>query len=140
MRGFERLHRFLDLRFQGKWFVLCTLIGIVAGVGPVGFQILSQGVMAAGPVGLAGFVPGEAAGEHHWITAVGGGVHLWMIPLVMAAGGLVSGWIVYRFAPEAEGHGADAAIESFHRKGGQIHPLISLVKMFASAVILGTGQ
>ena len=33
-----------------------------------------------------------------------------LIPVSTVLGGLVSGFLVYRFAPEAEGHGTDAAI------------------------------
>jgi len=33
-------------------------------------------------------------------------------------GGIISGWLVYTFAPEAEGHGTDAAIDAYHNKGG----------------------
>jgi len=58
---------------------------------------------------------------------------------VLIGGGLVSGWLVYTFAPEAEGHGTDAAIEAFHQKRGYIARHIPLVKTLASAVTLGTG-
>ena len=44
----------------------------------------------------------------------------WLLPLVPALGGLLSGLIVFTWAPEAEGHGTDAMIRAFHRGGGQI--------------------
>jgi CIC family chloride channel protein len=53
-------------------------------------------------------------------------------------GGLVSGLLVYHFAPEAEGHGTDAAIDAFHNKRGNISLRVAIVKTLASAVTLGT--
>ncbi len=35
--------------------------------------------------------------------------------LVPAVGGLISGILVFTWAPEAEGHGTDAMIRAFHR-------------------------
>jgi len=52
---------------------------------------------------------------------------------------LISGVIVFLFAPEAEGHGTDSAIEAYHRKLGRIRTRVPLVKMIASAITIGTG-
>ncbi|MEO7425173.1 MAG: chloride channel protein [Fibrobacteria bacterium] len=59
--------------------------------------------------------------------------------LVPAVGGLLSGAIVYGFAPEAAGAGTDALIDAFHNRGGYIAFRTSIVKFFASVVTLGTG-
>ncbi len=56
-----------------------------------------------------------------------------------AFGGLLSGWLVYTFAPEAEGHGTDAAINAYHRAGGLIRGRVPIVKTIASAITLTTG-
>lgn len=58
---------------------------------------------------------------------------------VATVGGLVSGVVVYTWAPEAEGHGTDAAIDAFHNKRGNIRPRIPFIKTIASAVTIGTG-
>lgn len=55
------LHR-LDVRTHSKWLLLSVLIGIVAGLGAILFQVLTQIVMAAALAGVAGFQPGEPAG------------------------------------------------------------------------------
>src|SRR4029077_19021056 len=52
---------------------------------------------------------------------------------------ILSGVIVYTLAPEAEGHGTDAAISAYHYHQGQIRPRVPLVKIVASALTLGTG-
>ena len=56
-----------------------------------------------------------------------------------ALGGLISGLIVFRFAPEAEGHGTDAAIAAFHHGARRIRGRIPLVKLVASAITIGSG-
>ncbi len=64
---------------------------------------------------------------------------LWWIPIVTTLGGLVSGILVYRFAPEAEGHGTDTAVDAFHRKEGIIRARVPPIKMVASAITIGSG-
>ncbi len=64
---------------------------------------------------------------------------LWLIPLVTTLGGLLSGILVYRFAPEAEGHGTDTVVNAFHRKEGLIRPRVAPLKMVASAITIGSG-
>jgi len=63
----------------------------------------------------------------------------WLIPLVTTLGGLLSGFLVYTFAPEAEGHGTDAAVKAFHYTEGQIRPRVPFVKLLASAITIGSG-
>ncbi len=65
--------------------------------------------------------------------------HAWLIVPVIVAGGLISGFLVYTFAPEAEGHGTDTAVRSFHRTGGYIRPIVTPLKIVASAITIGTG-
>ena len=80
-----------------------------------------------------GAEPGASLSQHI-------GPHgLWLIPVVTTLGGLISGFIVYRFAPEAEGHGTDTAVNAFHREEGIIRPRVAPLKMIASAITIGSG-
>ncbi|HOO45480.1 MAG TPA: chloride channel protein, partial [Deltaproteobacteria bacterium] len=63
----------------------------------------------------------------------------WYLALIPAAGGLITGLIVYTWAPEAEGHGTDAAIDAFHNKKGKIRPRVPLIKTITSAITIGSG-
>nr|WP_230955871.1 chloride channel protein [Sulfolobus acidocaldarius] len=63
----------------------------------------------------------------------------YLIPLSVALGGLLSGLIVYTFAPEAEGHGTDAAIKAYHYYQGKIKWIVVPVKIIASAITIGSG-
>src|SRR5262249_26708215 len=89
---------------------------------------------------IAGYVPIETAGENRIIPQSG---HTNVSPVkliaVMGVGGLLSGLIVLRFAPEAEGHGTDAAIAAFHHKRGYIRPIVPPIKLISSALTIGTG-
>ena len=128
-----------DLRSSAKWLFLSGLVGVVSGLGAIAFQILSHFVIHHVLIGIAGYVPGETAGEHSpWGPQQVTFSAFWLM-VVLIGGGLVAGWLVQTFAPEAEGHGTDAAIEAFHQKGGRIRRRIPLVKMVASAVTIGTG-
>lgn len=120
-----------------KWVILGALIGAVAGVGAIVFFEaidLATGLLLGD---LAGVHPPLPGGEGDTVvTEIG---RRWMIPVVLVIGGLLSGLIVYTLAPEAEGHGTDAAIEAFHERGGRIRALIPPVKIVASAITIGSG-
>ena len=62
-----------------------------------------------------------------------------LVPVSIILGGLLSGFLVYKFAPEAEGHGTDAIINSFHNKNGEIRRRVPIVKTISSAITIGSG-
>ncbi|NLW51079.1 MAG: chloride channel protein [Candidatus Brocadiaceae bacterium] len=130
------------LRWVGRVVLLAGLVGVVAGLGAVAFQLLSHVVLRYGLELIAGYRPGGPAGEWDIFSEVRpafGRLVPWLILVIVALGGLVSGWIVYTVAPEAEGHGTDAAIRAYHRGRGIIRPVVPLVKIVCSALTLGTG-
>ena len=88
-------------------------------------------------VGLAGYIAAEPGAST--LAPRLGPYGLWLVPVVTTLGGLLSGIIVYSFAPEAEGHGTDAAVDAFHHKGGRVRPVVPLVKAIASAITIGSG-
>ncbi|MBV8930481.1 MAG: chloride channel protein, partial [Mycobacteriaceae bacterium] len=66
-------------------------------------------------------------------------VRWWAVPLVTCGGALVSAWLVAKFAPEAEGHGTDSAIEAVHTDPRSIRARAVLVKLLSSALTIGSG-
>lgn len=64
---------------------------------------------------------------------------LWLVPVATTLGGLIVGLLVYTLAPEAQGHGTDAAVDAFHRTKGFVRPRILFVKSVASAITIGSG-
>ncbi len=129
----------LDLKTSLKWFLLSSAIGVVAGLGAITFQWGSQAVMAVGLSHFSGYNPHEPAGEHPFFAKSKHQFAPLNLLLIMTLGGLASGYLVYTFAPEAEGHGTDAAIESFHQKRGFVRARVPVIKTLASAITLGTG-
>lgn len=139
LQQFVRLLERFELKSTGKWFLLSAVVGVVAGLAAILFQFANQTVTHFTLVKLAGYSPGDAAGEHHFYKEAVGAFSPWMIVAILAVGGLLSGILVYTFAPEAEGHGTDAAIKAFHQQGGRIRRRIPVIKTLASAITIGTG-
>ena len=121
-----------------KWLVLGALIGTMAGVGAI---IFYEALLACTHLFL-----GMLAG-YHVPTPAGEGGHgasasfsrPWALPLVVGLGALLGAILVYRFAPEAEGHGTDAAISAVHHNPRGIRFRVVIVKIVASALTIGSG-
>lgn len=121
-----------------KWLVLGTAIGAIAGAGAVAFILALKYTTEFLLGDLAGYripTPFNEAGD----PGSAGFRRPWAIPLVTTTGALLSALIVARFAPEAEGHGTDAAIEAVHTDPRAIRGRVVLVKMVASALTIGSG-
>jgi len=131
--------RSFDIAYAGKWFFYFILIGIIAGLGSIVFHYLCQIGIHYFLDFMAGYRPPPPAGEHHLIPPTGTPLKRWVLFFLPALGGLFSGFLVYTFAPEAEGHGTDAAIDAYHNKGGQIRSRVPIIKTIASAITLTTG-
>jgi len=131
--------RFLNIAHAGKWTIYFILIGVIAGLGSIVFHYLCElGVHYFMDL-MAGYRPPSPAGEHRLLPPTQTPFNRWILLFLPALGGLVSGWLVYSIAPEAEGHGTDAAIDAYHRKGGFIRGRVPIVKTIASAITLTTG-
>ena len=134
-----RLGRWLtNATYTQKWLVLGTAIGVIAGLGAIVFYEALR---------LATYVFLEVlAGYQVPLPVVEGGrvasasfARPWAIPLIACGGALAGAIIVFRFAPEAEGHGTDAAIAAVHHnpRGGRLRTVF--VKIVASALTIGSG-
>jgi CIC family chloride channel protein len=120
-----------------RWAILGILVGVVAGLAAISFFWLLETGTRLFLGHLVGYLPPSPAGEGN---AAGTAMQRpWALPLVVALGGLLSGLIVFLLAPEAEGHGTDAAIDSFHRKAGRVRARIIPIKTIASAITIGSG-
>jgi chloride channel protein, CIC family len=124
------------MRSLWRWIFLGVLIGVVSGFGAILFNfLLSRGTQFFMKDLMALLLPAEL----HETSLAGISLQRWMILWIPAFGGLLSGLIVFHFAPEAEGHGTDAMIESFHRKKGIFRKRVPFVKTIASAITIGSG-
>jgi CIC family chloride channel protein len=138
-RAFFGKGQSFNIAHAWKWTLRFVLIGVIAGLGSIVFHLLCHVGLHYFMDMLAGYRPPSPAGEHHLITPTQVPLNRWMLLFLPAFGGLVSGWLVYTFAPEAEGHGTDAAIKAFHNAGGYIRNRVPIIKTIASAITLTTG-
>ncbi|GAB3296995.1 chloride channel protein [Parasphingorhabdus pacifica] len=113
--------------------VLALLIGIGAGFGAIAFRwlIVTFTELFAGTQDYAA-TPGAA---HPWLPALGP----WFVLFVPVVAGLVYGPLVYRFAPEARGHGVPEVMYAVAERDGRIPAQVSVVKTLASALCIGSG-
>ena len=130
--------RINGMSYLPKWLILASVIGVIAGAGAVAFYEALRlatdfflGYLAGYNVPLP-FGEGLRLGGAHYPRA-------WVIPVVVTVGGLLSGLIVFTWAPEAEGHGTDAAIDAVHHNPRSIRVRAIVVKIVASAITIGSG-
>lgn len=127
------------IRPQARLLGLSLLVGIISGVGAVVFftacQIVSHYALGV----VVGYHAGAPGGEPPLLAETVRSFHPLLLLVVLTLGGILSGSIVFTLAPEAEGHGTDAAIAAYHYHNGHIRGRVPLVKMVASAITLGSG-
>lgn len=128
-----------NVAHAGKWALLFIAIGLIAGGGSIVFNFACQLGIHFFMNLLAGYLPPSPAGEHHLLPLSNTPFNRWVLLFLPALGGMLSGWLVYTFAPEAEGHGTDAAIDAYHNKGGFIRGRVPIIKTVASALTLASG-
>lgn len=136
---FSRLVKAWNLRDTGKWMVYAIAIGAVTGIGAILFHMLLDQVSDFCMKSLAGFYPPVAGGEGGVVRPDDVVERRWILMLLPAAGGLLAGILIFRWAPEAEGHGTDAVVHSFHHLKGQVRSRVPFVKAIASILTIGTG-
>jgi CIC family chloride channel protein len=106
--------------------LLAGVIGVLAGFGAVLFTLLIETISQL----TVESVLSQVSEHRAWFVA------LCACP---ALGLLLVSWFTRRFAPEAQGHGVPEVITAVARHDGVIRPRVSLVKILASCLCIGTG-
>ena len=122
----------------GRLVLLSIVVGIVAGFGALVFNFVLDYANQTMMVRAVGYELPKPGGEGATVYP-SPPARRWLLFLVPALGGLLSGVLVFSLAPEAEGHGTDAMIAAFHHKRGVIRKRIPFVKTIASALTIGSG-
>lgn len=115
------------------------LMGIVGGVAALVFGWMLHECEELFLERVARYQMPRLASEGGTLQQVIGPHGLWLVVPVIVVGGLISGFLVYTWAPEAEGHGTDTAVKAYHRAGGFIRARVAPLKMIASAITIGSG-
>ena len=116
----------------GYLSLLALVIGIVTGFGAVIFRALIgliHNVFFLGRFAVA-YDASQFTAVGHWGP---------LVILVPVIGGLGVTFLVTNFAPEAKGHGVPEVMDAIYYKGGEIRPVVALVKSLASALAIGSG-
>jgi H+/Cl- antiporter ClcA/CBS domain-containing protein len=121
-----------------RWIVLGALIGVVAGLGAALFLAMLETGTQLLLGSLGGYFVATPAGEGG-LRAASAFARPWAIPLVAAGGMVLAAVIVRKFAPEAEGHGTDAALDAVHHHPTRLRGRAAVVKMIAAALTIGAG-
>ena len=122
------VRRIRHLNHQGPILLVSAVIGLVGGFVAISFHSLLEYL-------------------HHLIIIEWAGIDslkdpiiprylFWLVPTL---GGLVSGILVFKLAPETAGHGTDAMINTFHNKGGKVRKRVPLVKSLTSIFTIASG-
>src|SRR5262245_17378638 len=127
------------LRPQARVLGLSLVVGVLSGFGALVFfaacQVVFHFALNVGP----GHHPATPGGELPLFPETDTPFNPWLLLGIPTIGGLLSGLLVFTLAPEAEGHGTDAAIAAYHFHQGRIRPRVPLVKIIASALTISTG-
>lgn len=127
------------LKKTPRMVLFSVLLGIIGALGAQLFLLMLHWAEAGLLVPIAGYADITVPQAHQMGHAPVHGTWRWLIPVATALGGLISGVLVYTFAPEAEGHGTDAAVKAFHQTGGTMRARVPLIKSVASAITIGSG-
>jgi len=127
VRSLFRLNDSLKRTTHLYMVIVAVAIGLLGGLGGVGFRFLIRFFQ-----------------ERFWDTStysldwVSGLPWYWIL-LAPALGGLIVGFIVSRFSPEAKGHGVPEVMEAIALHNGRIRPRVVLGRAVASSICIGSG-
>ncbi|MFT7579286.1 MAG: CIC family chloride channel protein [Myxococcota bacterium] len=121
-----------EARKLGRMLFVYGLVGVIAGLAAVVFQVAVEWLSAlvhVAPI-RGDVVTAERVAEPNLA---------WLVVVVPAAGGLISGLLSFFFARETMGSGVGEVIDSYHNKRGAIRHRVPFVKALASIVTIGSG-
>lgn len=107
--------------------IIAIIIGVLGGLGGVAIRALIKLVTSisfGGPSSLL-----QNIIDTPWYFII-------LIPMI---GGLLTGLLIYFFAPEAKGHGVPEVMQAILLKGGFIRARVAIIKALSSAITIGTG-
>ncbi len=127
------------MRRRARLILDTILLGVIGALGAQVFTWLLRFSQELFLHRIAGYHPPSLPAEGGRLLPATGPNAWWLVLVAIGLGGLLSGWLIYTFAPEAEGHGTDTAVRAFHRQGGRIRRRVTPLKIVASAITIGSG-
>lgn len=124
---------------NARMLILSVVLGAIGALGAQLFEWMLDAAQKLLLTGVGHFTPPTPDGVAGATGPPATPTLDWWIPVATTLGGLLAGFLVYTFAPEAEGHGTDAVVRAYHREQGRIRARIPVVKSIASAITIGSG-
>lgn len=123
-RIFRQTEYFLQEIVRSKIIVQAILVGLISGMLVVGFKVSINSLFWTIQKFLNAFPT--------WQKAL-------IFPLITTLGGLISGFLVFKFAPETKGSGIPYVKMTMARMGNMTRIRSIVVKFFAGVAGIGTG-
>lgn len=123
-RIFRQTEYFLQEIVRSKIIVQAILVGLISGMLVVGFKVSINSLFWTIQKILSAFST--------WQKAL-------IFPLITTLGGLISGFLVFKFAPETKGSGIPYVKMTMARMGNMTRIRSIVVKFFAGVAGIGTG-
>lgn len=123
-RIFRQTEYFLQGIVRSKIIVQAILVGLISGMLVVGFKVSINSLFWTIQKFLSAFST--------WQKAL-------IFPLITTLGGLISGFLVFKFAPETKGSGIPYVKMTMARMGNMTRIRSIVVKFFAGVAGIGTG-
>ncbi len=123
----RQMHDALRQTEQIYMVLVSVVIGLLGGLCAVGFRLLIR------------LLNNVFWREGQYTTEYLYSLPFWWKILAPTVGGAIVGFIIYRFASEAKGHGVPEVMEAVAVRGGRIRPRVVIAKMFASGVSIASG-
>ncbi len=123
-RIFRQTEYFLQEIVRSKIIVQAILVGLISGMLVVGFKVSINSLFWTIQKFLSAFST--------WQKAL-------IFPLITTLGGLISGFLVFKFAPETKGSGIPYVKMTMARMGNMTRIRSIVVKFFAGVAGIGTG-
>jgi len=125
-----------------RLLLMSVFVGILAGLAASLFFLGVEGVrhlILSQTIGLS--LPAPSGEE--LFTTHGDTLRLWALPTATTLVGLLTGWLVLKFIPDAQQDritdGTDAMTRSFHLENGRIKPLVPLIKGCTAILTIASG-
>ncbi len=136
----ELLHGYRSI-LNVKWLVLGVVTGLMTGVGAILFYVSIEWLKFTLLHQLAGLTLPGPAGEELFHGAAGA-YRPWLLFCFLVPVGLLTGYLVHRFAPltrHGGTDGTDTMVKTFHQQEGRLAPAVPLIKVGTSILTIATG-